>query len=154
MKKILIIDDDAGIREALRKVLRSEGYTPLVAAGAEEALERFEESNVDLILLDLNLPSKNGWDLFEHFTGANPLVPIIVITGRSAQDFLAAEAGVGALLEKPLDVDFLLKSIRELLVEKAEVRLRRLLGSNQSLRFAPAQAKRQKGSVAHKNRSW
>ena len=138
MKRILVIDDDRSIREALNKLLRGEGYDTLLAANSDQALAHFGCGNVDLLLLDLNLPTKNGWDLFERFTEINPLVPIIIITGRADQSALAAGAGVGALLEKPVDVDFLLKSIRDLLAETNETRLHRLLGNNHSLRYASA----------------
>ncbi len=136
MKRILVIDDDAAIREALNKVLHAEGYETVLAANSDEAISQFSAGDIDLVLLDLNLPTKSGWDLFEWFTGVDPLVPIIIITGRADQCTLAAGAGVGALLEKPVDVDFLLESIRDLLTETDETRLHRLLGNNEALRHA------------------
>ena len=136
MKRILIVDDDTSIREALNKVLRAEGYETVLAANSDEAVSQFGVGGIDLVLLDLNLPTKSGWDLFEWFTGTDPLVPVIIITGRADQCTLATGAGVGALIEKPVDVDFLLKSIRDLLAETNDARLHRLLGNNESLRYA------------------
>ena len=138
MKKILIVDDDTAIREALNKVLRTEGYETALAAHPDDAVSQFSAGDIDLVLLDLHLPTKSGWDLFEWVTGTDPLVPVIIITGRADQCTLAAGAGVGALLEKPVDVDFLLKSVRDLLVETNDARLHRLLGNHDGLRYAAA----------------
>lgn len=133
-KRILIVDDDAQIRASLRKALRAEGYEVILAADGQEGIERFHESPVDLLLLDLNLPVTSGWDTFERLTSINPLVPIVIITGRRDQRDLASAAGVGALFEKPFDVPLLLESIKELLAEPPETHLKRLTGLQTCLR--------------------
>lgn len=127
-KRILIVDDDAQIRTSLRKALRAEGYEVILAADGQESIDKFSGSKIDLLLLDLNLPVKSGWDAFERLTSINPLVPIVIITGRRDQRDLAAAAGVGALFEKPFDVPMLLESIKELLAEAPETHLKRLAG--------------------------
>jgi len=136
-KNILVLDDDPQVRESLRKVLQAEGYEVLLAANDQEGLEQFDSTHIDLLLLDLNLPAKSGWDLFERFSSTNPLLPIIIITGRHNEYNLAAAAGVGALMEKPLDVPLLFQTIAALLVEPAEARLKRLVGLNNDVRYAP-----------------
>jgi DNA-binding response OmpR family regulator len=136
-RTVLIVDDDAPIRESLRKVLQVEGYNVVLAANGQEGLDQFDSKHIDLLLLDLNLPAKSGWDLFERFSSTNPLLPIILITGRHNQYKLAAAAGVGALMEKPLDVPLLLETIGALLVEPTEARLKRLIGLNSDVRYAP-----------------
>ena len=133
---VLIVDDDAPIRESLRKVLQTEGYQVVLAADGQGALDRFQSERVDLLLLDLNLPAKSGWDLFERFTAINLLLPIIIITGREDQHRVARAAGVGALMEKPLDVPWLLQTIKSLLSEPAGTRLERLLGLESDVRYA------------------
>jgi DNA-binding response OmpR family regulator len=109
-----------------------------LAANGQDGLDQFDPAHVDLLLLDLNLPGKSGWDLFEQFSSINPLLPIIIITGRDNQYRLAAAAGVGALMEKPLDVPLLLQMIAALLAESAEIRLKRLVGLNKDVRYAVA----------------
>jgi len=136
-KNILVVDDDSQVRESLRKVLQSEGYEVMLAADGQEGLDQFDSKHVDLLLLDLNLPETTGWDLFERFSSTNPLLPIVIITGRHYQYRLAAAAGVGALMEKPLDVPLLVQTIAALLVEPAEARLKRLVGLNNDVRYAP-----------------
>jgi CheY-like chemotaxis protein len=137
-KNVLIVDDDASVRRALGKVLEEEGYAVTLAADGCEALKRFETGPVDLLLLDIGLPIRNGWDTFERITSQAPAFPIIIITGKANQHDMAVAAGVGALMEKPLDVPQLLKTIQELLVEPPEVRLRRLCGYGQDLRYIPS----------------
>ncbi len=136
-KNVLIVDDDGSVRKALGKVLTEEGYAVTLAADGGEALERFETGTVDLLLLDIGLPIRNGWDAFERITSRAPAVPIIIITGKENQYDMAVAAGVGALMEKPLDVPQLLKTIQELLVESPEARLRRLCGYSQDVRYTP-----------------
>jgi DNA-binding response OmpR family regulator len=127
-KKILIVDDDAAVREMLARVLAGEGYAVLTAANGFEALDIAAATPLDLVLLDLNMPQKNGWDTFERLTAENPLLAVIIITARPNQFFTALGAGVGALLEKPLDFPKLLKTVDGLLAESAETRLARLAG--------------------------
>jgi DNA-binding response OmpR family regulator len=133
---VLIVDDDAPVRESLRKVLQSEGYDVVLAADGQEGLEQFDPARIDLLLLDLNLPKKSGWDLFERFTSINPLLAVIIITGRHNQRKLATAAGVGALMEKPLDVPLLLQTVATLLAEPMEIRLKRLVGQDRHVRYA------------------
>jgi|APCry1669189204_1035204.scaffolds.fasta_scaffold30801_1 CheY-like chemotaxis protein len=136
-KRILIVDDDLQIRESLRKLLRAEGYEVVLATSGQEGFDKFDQENTDLLLLDLNLPGCSGWDVFGTITSLNPFLPIIIITGRDNQRELAAGAGVGALMEKPLDVPVLLQTITGLLAESAEKRLRRLVGLDGQVRYAP-----------------
>jgi len=135
-RTILIIDDDGPIRESLRKVLMAEGYDVVMAANAENGLNQFNLGHIDLLLLDLNLPLKSGWELFRRFTSLNPLLPVIIITGQENQYSLASAFGVGALMEKPLNVPLLLHNITALLDEPAQTRHKRLVGLNSYVRYA------------------
>ena len=127
-KRILIVDDDGQILKSLQKVLEGSGYNVVLAANGQEGLNKMETETIDLVLLDLNMPFKNGWDTFERMTCFNPFIPIIIITGRENQFDLASAAGVSSLMEKPLDVPLLLHNISILLAEKPEVHLKRLVG--------------------------
>ncbi len=133
-KKVLVVDDDAQIRESLRKVLRAEGYEVVLAADGQAGIEQFNANKIDILLLDLNMPVKSGWDTFERLTSVNPLLPIIIITGRKDQSDLAAAAGVGALIEKPFDVPALFQTMKDLLAEPPEANLKRLAGLHSYVR--------------------
>jgi DNA-binding response OmpR family regulator len=136
--KILIVDDDEQIRESLGKVLRTEGYDAALAADGQQATEIFDKERIDLVLLDINLPGHGGWEVFGAFTATDPFLPIIIITGRENQHDLATLAGVGALMEKPLNLPLLLKIIAELIAEESETHLKRLAGLRRDLRYVPS----------------
>src|ERR1044071_653806 len=137
MKRILLVDDDPTVRNSLHEVLLSEGYWIIPAQDGQEALDLANKSPVDLVLLDLNMPVKNGWDTFERLTAEHPLMPIIIATARANQLFTALNAGAGALLEKPMDIEALLRTIENLLAEPAEQRLARLAGRQAKFFFHP-----------------
>jgi DNA-binding response OmpR family regulator len=140
-KTILLVDDDPSVREMVGRVLVDEGYLVLSAANGPEALRIAATADIDLVLLDLNMPGQGGWDTFERLTAGNPLLAVIVITARSQQLFTAVNAGVGALLEKPLNFTKLLETMRDLLAESAEVRLARLAGRQADFHYLPSRRK-------------
>jgi DNA-binding response OmpR family regulator len=137
-KQILLVDDDATVRGSLSEVLVAEGYQVVPAENGEQAIDLANRSPMDLVLLDLNMPVKNGWDTFEELTREHPIVPIIIITARSNQVFTAVSAGAGALLEKPMDIETLLEAIKKLLAESPDQRLARLAGKNADFDYKPA----------------
>lgn len=137
-KRILLVDDDPTVRDSLNDVLMSEGYVVIPAGNGQQALDLVNTSSVDLVLLDLNMPVKNGWDTFEQLTAGHPLLPVIIVTARPNQLFTALSAGVGALLEKPMDISILLRTIEKLLAESARQRLARLVGKNPAFHYKPA----------------
>jgi len=137
-KRILLVDDDPTVRDSLNDVLVSEGYWVIPAENGQQALDRANKSSVDLVLLDLNMPVKNGWDTFEQLTREHPLIPIIILTARPNQLFTAINAGVGALLEKPMDIPMLLRTMETLLVETTEQRLARLAGIGTEFHYKTA----------------
>jgi CheY-like chemotaxis protein len=129
--RVLIVDDDTVVRESIRKVLEGTGYEVVTAADGEEAVRQFIPARIHLVLLDLNLPFRSGWDVFERLTTQQPSVPVIIITGTPNQYQIALAAGAGALMEKPIEAPDLLKTMDELLAEPVEARLRRMCGYQQ-----------------------
>lgn len=140
IQRILLVDDDPGVRGSLGDVLVSEGYAVVPAHDGQQAVELAGSAAIDLVLLDLNMPRKNGWDTFEHLSARHPLIPVIIITARPNQWFTAIGAGAGALLEKPLDIPTLLRTIERLLAEPAETRLARLAGRETDFHYSAARA--------------
>jgi CheY-like chemotaxis protein len=138
-KTILLVDDDPAVRESITQVLSEEEYLVLPAANGKEAVQTAAAGKVDLVLLDLSLPEMSGWDAFELLTSENPLIPVIIITARPNQLFSALAAGVGALMEKPLDFPNLLETIRDLLAETPETRLARIAGRPAKFHYLPSE---------------
>ena len=136
-KKILLVDDDPAIRRILVRLLAEEDYVVLTAANGAEAVSQAEVIAPDLVLLDLNMPVKDGWQTFEELSSQHPEMPFILITARPNQFFTALAAGVGALLEKPLDFAKLFSTIHNLLEEPLQTRLARLVGRSPDFRYVP-----------------
>ena len=136
-RKILLVDDDTGIRRILVRLLTEEDFSVLTAANGVEALAMVGSAKFDLVLLDLNMPVKDGWETFEELSANHPPLPIILITARPNQLFPALASGVGALLEKPLDFAKLFQTIHDLLKESDEMRLARLAGRSAAFSYVP-----------------
>lgn len=116
-KRILLADDDSAVRRMLLRVLTDEGYTVIPASNGQEVLQRSAAESVDLAVLDLGAPLDDAWKNLEQLTAGHPDLPIILITARSNQVFPALVSGVKALMEKPLDLVKLLRTISDLLSE-------------------------------------
>src|SRR5450759_1966791 len=84
VKKILVVDDEPGITELLDSYLAKEGYSVVTAADGEAALSAAEREQPDLILLDLMLPKKNGYEVCREIR-AKSNIPIIMLTARDEE---------------------------------------------------------------------
>lgn len=80
MAKILIVDDDEGVRFSLRKVLGKENYTLTEAEDGVKCLEMIKEDRPDLILLDVMMPHMDGWNVLEEINRMGTPVPVIMLT--------------------------------------------------------------------------
>lgn len=118
---VLIADDDAAVRESLSRLLRAEGYEVRTAPGGTAVLELLKQApaHLDLALLDLNMPDKNGWATLDRLFEARPGLPVVILTGLPNQRPLAEATGVRALVEKPVPVEALLQLLDQLLTEDA-----------------------------------
>jgi len=111
---ILVIDDEAGIRESLEVLLSLEGYTVKTANDGEQGLRTLEMENFDLVLLDLALPGQSGLDLLPQIKERQPETPVIMITAYGTVDNVveAIRAGADNFVQKPWDNEKLLADIR------------------------------------------
>ncbi len=136
-ENILLVEDDPAVRRMLYRVLEDEKYHVAQAANSSQALEMAAAKAPDLALLDINLPSSSGWEVFEKLTNIYPCLPIIIITARPNQLFPALASGVGALMEKPLDLPKLLWAIRHFLEESPQARMGRSAGRSAEFHYLP-----------------
>lgn len=121
MKRILIAEDKASSRELLRTVLEKQGYLVAEAADGEEAVQKARREAPDLILLDLNMPARNGYQVLEELR-QDPrfaAVPIVAVTASAMQTDRerALAAGFNGYLTKPLPLGQLRGEIQRLLSE-------------------------------------
>jgi DNA-binding NtrC family response regulator len=115
-KKVVIVDDDESIRKTFFLILNSD-YSVYVAKDAEEALQRFRSSSIDLIIADLKLPHLNGLDMIAKFRELGYKGEVILIS--AFPDLVDPKEldrlSVGHFFVKPLDLDALNQSINHLL---------------------------------------
>jgi two-component system, OmpR family, KDP operon response regulator KdpE len=114
--RVLVIDDEPGIRETLRIGLVSHGYTVTESDRGMTALEAVRRNDTDLILLDLNLPDFHGLDIIKRIRYAQSTIPIIVLSvrGDEAAKVSALDLGADDFVTKPFSCDELLARIRVL----------------------------------------
>lgn len=130
---VLIIDDEAAIRESLETLLELEGYTVQCAATGEEGLARMGERTFDLVLLDLALPDRDGMDLLAEIHLQDPGLSIIMVTayGTVENAVKAMQAGAANFIQKPWDNEKLLADVRAAVArhraEEENVQLKRAL---------------------------
>ena len=121
---ILVIDDEQEIRESLEQLLKLEGYKADSASTGDEGLKRIDDGVFDLVLLDINLPDRNGLDLLQHIKRDSPEVGVIMITAydSSQMAFQASKQGAESYITKPWDNDKLLLEVRNAL-DKSRLQL-------------------------------
>jgi len=116
MSRILIVDDDAGVRGVLKAMLQRAGYDVCEAGNGAEGLERAQTQRPDLVLLDIEMPGMNGFDVCSLLQGDTNLrgVPVVIMTGRPVAGVPARAAAVGAvdLIPKPFEWENLLAKVR------------------------------------------
>jgi CheY-like chemotaxis protein len=110
---VLVVDDDAQVRQAIRWALEDEGLAVVTAADGHEALDRVVEQVPDLVVLDLTLPEMSGYAVARGLRSgrARPL-PILLITADGQAPLKARSVGAYAFLRKPFTIDELLDAVR------------------------------------------
>ena len=115
MAKILVVDDEHGIRELLSEILNDEGHAVDLAENAAEARQARQQSNYDLVLLDIWMPDTDGVTLLKEWSGQGLLtMPVIMMSGHATIDTAveATRIGAQAFLEKPITMQKLLKAVQ------------------------------------------
>ncbi|HPD21228.1 MAG: sigma-54-dependent transcriptional regulator [Desulfomonilia bacterium] len=116
-RSILIVDDEESIRFSLKGGLEDEGYHTLLAANGEEAVQVIERNEIDLILLDIWMPGKDGLQILEELNKSGYRIPVIIMTGHGSIDTAVRATRLGALdfIEKPLDLNKIIITINNTL---------------------------------------
>ena len=135
-RKILLVDNDPGIRQILRRLLTEDGFLVFTAAKGDEALEFIKITRFDLVLLDLKTQAKDEWETFSRLSTQNPLLPVVVIADRDDRFFHALALG-GVVLEKPFNSIKLVHTIHNLTEEPAEKRLAQFTGRPGGFHYIP-----------------
>jgi two-component system, NtrC family, nitrogen regulation response regulator NtrX len=112
--RILVIDDEAAIRDSLRMILEYEGYEFLGAATGQDGLVMVDRENPDLVFLDIKMPGMDGLEVLQRIKAANETVPVVMISGHATVTTAVDATKLGALdfIEKPLASERVLVTIR------------------------------------------
>jgi DNA-binding response OmpR family regulator len=116
-KRILVAEDDANIRDGLVDTLGSEGYVADAARDGEEALALFLKRSYDLVILDIMMPGRSGYDVCRAIRARDADVPVLMLTARSAEidKVVGLELGADDYVTKPFGVRELLARLAALL---------------------------------------
>ncbi|MGQ9916415.1 MAG: response regulator [Bryobacteraceae bacterium] len=116
-KRILVVDDDAGVRDVLRSMLEMAGYSVSEAENGKEAMRVLRAEGADLILTDLVMPEQEGIETIKALRQEYPDLKVIAMSGAFGGDYLriAAYLGAHATLPKPIQLETLLKLVRDVL---------------------------------------
>lgn len=120
MKTILIIEDDAAIVQGLAEALKAEHYNVLSTTSGQKGESMAKRENIDLVILDLNLPDKNGEDICRDLRKENIEIPILMLTSkkREMDKVVGLEMGADDYVTKPFSLRELLARIKALLRRK------------------------------------
>lgn len=113
MERVLIIDDDSGVRRALAMILRDAGFVTLTAPNGERGIENCRECEPDAIILDLTMPGIQGMETLDILKSEKPHIPVIIYTGTGnvTRAVEAMRKGAADFLEKPVKAEELVKSL-------------------------------------------
>jgi len=144
MKRILVVEDESAIAFGLQLDLRSEGYEVEVEADGERALERARDEAFDLILLDVMLPRKDGFEVCRELRRGGSKVPIIMLTAKAqeAEKVMGLELGADDYVTKPFSPRELRARVKAALRRTAEVELQTFRFGDSEVDFVRCELRR------------
>lgn len=115
-RKLLIVDDQNGIRVLLMEVFSSEGYETYQASNGRLALEIVKNKQPDLVLLDMKIPGMDGLEILKHIREIDTEIKVIMMTAYGELDMIKEAMALGALAHftKPFDIDELRQAVNDL----------------------------------------
>ncbi|WP_369901703.1 response regulator [Bacillus manliponensis] len=119
--KILIVDDQYGIRVLLHEVFQKEGYQTFQAANGFQALDIVNKDCPDLVVLDMKIPGMDGIEILKRIKDINKDIKVILMTAYGELDMIQEAKDLGALMHfaKPFDIDEVRKVVRDELAVQA-----------------------------------
>jgi CheY-like chemotaxis protein len=120
LHKVLVVDDDPVVGKSFDRVLSGKGYAVITARNGQEALNKLEAEDYDVVFTDIKMPGMNGLEVAEQVKAKRPWLPVVIVTGygTSANEARAEAAGVSGFLRKPLSPDMIEASTQKAMLEK------------------------------------
>ncbi|WP_144460126.1 response regulator [Siminovitchia fortis] len=121
-EKVLIVDDQFGIRTLLNEVLQKEGYEIFQAANGLQALSVTEQHAPDLVLLDMKIPGMDGLEILKKMKEINPDIRVIIMTAYGELDLIEQTKKLGALahFSKPFDIEEIRSAVKKFLLVNSD----------------------------------
>lgn len=116
MKKILIVEDERDLSLAIEQFLTAEGFSVITALDGETAIDKFYEETPELVILDINLPKKNGWEICKEIKETSN-IPVIMMTARDSEydELQGLDLGAEDYITKPVSLRVLVARVRKAL---------------------------------------
>ncbi len=113
--RILVIDDEAGIRDSMRRTLEYQGYQFIGASSGQEGIALIERDPPDLVFLDIKMPGMDGLDVLDRIKAAHPELPVVMVSGHGTAQtgYDASRRGASGFIEKPFSEPVLLERIEK-----------------------------------------
>ena len=115
--RILVADDEEALRELLCEQLTAQGYQTVTACDGEDAIQKLQNSSFALVLLDINMPKKNGLEVLKYIREQGMSTHVIMLTGRLGYSVGSESMKLGAdeFITKPFDLNYLDLAIKRIL---------------------------------------
>lgn len=139
MPRVLVVDDEAAIRRALRDILEFEKYDVVEATNGTECLVKLKQGKFDVIVLDIKMPQMDGMDALDRIGILSPETPVIMISGHADIDTAVESVRKGAFdfISKPLDLNRLLITLRNALDKSTLIGEKKALQKKVNRKEAP-----------------
>jgi CheY-like chemotaxis protein len=120
LRKVLVVDDDPVVGKSFDRVLSGKGYAVITASNAQEALNKLEAEDYDVVFTDIKMPGMSGLEMAEQVKQSRPWLPVVIVTGYGSPDneARAEAAGVSGFLRKPLSPEMIEGSAQKAFSEK------------------------------------
>ena len=117
--KVLVVDDDPVVGKSFNRVLSQKGYVVVTAGNAQEALNKVQEGEYDVVFTDIKMPGMSGIELAERLRVERPWTPVVIVTGygSKANQDRAEAAGVSSFMQKPLSPEMIEGSLTKALLD-------------------------------------
>ena len=137
--KILLLEDDLNLSETVSDYFEEQGFDVICVYDGEEAIASIYEHNFDLLLLDVNVPNKNGFEVLKEIRTQNKKVPAIFITSLNSMDSLEKgfESGCDDYIRKPFELKQLLLRVQTILKRESANNKNELINITENVTFNP-----------------
>jgi CheY-like chemotaxis protein len=120
LRKVLVVDDDPVVGKSFDRVLSGKGYAVITASNGQDALNKLDAEDYDVVYTDIKMPGMSGLEMAEQVKARRPWLPVVIVTGYGSPDneARAEAAGVSGFLRKPLSPEMIEGSAQKALSEK------------------------------------